>query len=40
VSYDELHCHDCVLFKMELVILWLIDCMFDCMISINLEGNE
>ena len=27
VSYDELMCHECVLSKMEMLIVWLIDCM-------------
>jgi hypothetical protein len=39
VSYDELHCHDFVLSKMKLVILWFIDGMFDCMISANPKVN-
>jgi hypothetical protein len=39
VSYDELHCHDFVLSKMKLVILWFIDGMFDCMITANPKVN-
>jgi hypothetical protein len=35
VSYDELMRHECVLSKMEMLIV----CLIDCMISIDSEVN-